>query len=235
VLFSFETHLKSGHFIYASLHLRFLILLWRFDWHYFTPERFCDDTVIQHIANSVVSNTTPSQLLGAEHYLSRVGSALWALQLLLPLEDVHQSAVAFRSGASGSPELLRCCCCNFGCWHHCCYCMLVHHSVLGTHLVPLATVKKNSANTFQLLWFYKKNYSDMMDHKFGYAWQKAPIWGLLVAQPTLLIRTQTDISSPWRRRQHWPPKHWYPTTTLHGVTSQKTSKWYTNCVWIKVW
>jgi hypothetical protein len=26
----------------------------------------------------------------------------------------------------------------------------------------------------------------------------------------------------WRRRQHGPLKRWYPTTTLHGVTSQKT-------------
>jgi hypothetical protein len=31
-------------------------------------------------------------------------------------------------------------------------------------------------------------------------------------------------SQPWRWRQHGPPKRWYPTTTLHGVTTQKTSK-----------
>jgi hypothetical protein len=30
---------------------------------------------------------------------------------------------------------------------------------------------------------------------------------------------------PWRWRQHEPLKCWYPTTTLHGVTTQKTSTW----------
>jgi hypothetical protein len=30
-------------------------------------------------------------------------------------------------------------------------------------------------------------------------------------------------SSGWR--QHVPLKRWYPTTTLHGVTTQKTSTW----------
>jgi len=32
--------------------------------------------------------------------------------------------------------------------------------------------------------------------------------------------------SPWRWRQHAPPKRWYPwypSTTLHSVTIQKTS------------
>jgi len=29
-------------------------------------------------------------------------------------------------------------------------------------------------------------------------------------------------SQPRRWRQHGPPKRWYPTTTLHGVTIQKT-------------
>jgi hypothetical protein len=27
----------------------------------------------------------------------------------------------------------------------------------------------------------------------------------------------------WQWRQHGPPKRWYPTITLHGVTTQKTS------------
>jgi hypothetical protein len=35
----------------------------------------------------------------------------------------------------------------------------------------------------------------------------------------------TPASSPWRWRQHGPPKRWYPTTTLHGVTIQNTSTW----------
>jgi hypothetical protein len=29
----------------------------------------------------------------------------------------------------------------------------------------------------------------------------------------------------WRWRQHGPLKRWYPTTTLHDVTTQKTSTW----------
>jgi hypothetical protein len=33
-------------------------------------------------------------------------------------------------------------------------------------------------------------------------------------------------SSPWGRRQHGPPKHWYPITSLHGVTTQKTTTYY---------
>jgi hypothetical protein len=32
-------------------------------------------------------------------------------------------------------------------------------------------------------------------------------------------------SEPWRWRQHGPLKLWYPTTTLHGLTTQKTLTW----------
>jgi hypothetical protein len=32
-------------------------------------------------------------------------------------------------------------------------------------------------------------------------------------------------TSPWRWRQHGPLKRWYPTTTLHCVTTQETSTW----------
>jgi hypothetical protein len=31
--------------------------------------------------------------------------------------------------------------------------------------------------------------------------------------------------TPWRWRQHGHLKHWYPTTKLHGVTTQKSSTW----------
>jgi hypothetical protein len=31
------------------------------------------------------------------------------------------------------------------------------------------------------------------------------------------------FASSWRWRQHGPPKRWYPNTTLHDVTTQKTS------------
>jgi hypothetical protein len=34
--------------------------------------------------------------------------------------------------------------------------------------------------------------------------------------------TDSILTSPWRWRQHGPPKRWYPTATLHGVTTQKT-------------
>jgi hypothetical protein len=39
-----------------------------------------------------------------------------------------------------------------------------------------------------------------------------------------LLDTPSYIS-PWRWRQHSHPKRWYPTTTLHGVTTQKTPTW----------
>jgi len=34
----------------------------------------------------------------------------------------------------------------------------------------------------------------------------------------------------WRWRQHEPPKRWYPTTTPHGVTTQKTSTFTFTCL-----
>jgi len=42
---------------------------------------------------------------------------------------------------------------------------------------------------------------------------------------TTLQGVTTKKTSTWRWRQHGPPKHWHPTTTLHGVTAQKTSIW----------
>jgi len=35
--------------------------------------------------------------------------------------------------------------------------------------------------------------------------------------------TIKQIGKKLRWRQHGPPKRWYPTTSLHGVTSQKTA------------
>jgi len=29
----------------------------------------------------------------------------------------------------------------------------------------------------------------------------------------------------WRWRQHGPPKRWYPATSIHGVTTQRTDIW----------
>jgi hypothetical protein len=37
--------------------------------------------------------------------------------------------------------------------------------------------------------------------------------------------TRCHNPEDWRWRHHGPLKHWYPTTTLHGVTTQKTSTW----------
>jgi hypothetical protein len=34
-----------------------------------------------------------------------------------------------------------------------------------------------------------------------------------------------EKTSPWRWRQQGPPELWYPTTTLHIVTTQKISTW----------
>jgi hypothetical protein len=34
---------------------------------------------------------------------------------------------------------------------------------------------------------------------------------------------QAPVTSPWRWRQQGPPKHWCHTTSLHGVTTQRTA------------
>jgi len=39
----------------------------------------------------------------------------------------------------------------------------------------------------------------------------------------ILPQHYTAYTSPWRWRQYGPPKRWYPTTKLDGVTTQKTS------------
>jgi hypothetical protein len=40
------------------------------------------------------------------------------------------------------------------------------------------------------------------------------------------VVTPFPCCSPWRWRQHGRQKRWYPTTTLHGVTTQETSTGY---------
>jgi hypothetical protein len=35
--------------------------------------------------------------------------------------------------------------------------------------------------------------------------------------------------SPWRWKQHGPPKRWYPIISLHGYTSQKTATFTVPC------
>jgi len=37
------------------------------------------------------------------------------------------------------------------------------------------------------------------------------------------IRVLLDCDKPWRCRKHGPQKGWYPTKTLPGVSTQKTS------------
>jgi len=37
--------------------------------------------------------------------------------------------------------------------------------------------------------------------------------------------TQCHNLQDWRWREHGPLKRWYLTTTLHGVTTQRTSTW----------
>jgi hypothetical protein len=51
--------------------------------------------------------------------------------------------------------------------------------------------------------------------------------------PTTQHNDTTQKTSTWRWRQHGPPKWWYPTTTLHGVTTQKTSTSIVTAVKIK--
>jgi len=45
------------------------------------------------------------------------------------------------------------------------------------------------------------------------------IWGFHCGEDS----SRCLLSLPWGWRHQDPPKHWYPTTALHGVTSQKTS------------
>jgi len=47
---------------------------------------------------------------------------------------------------------------------------------------------------------------------------------------TSLVISNTEeknsITSPWRWRQHGPPKRWYPNRTVHGVTrGLQSSPW----------
>jgi len=47
------------------------------------------------------------------------------------------------------------------------------------------------------------------------------------------ILAQHYTASPWRWRHRRPPKRWYPTTTIHGVTTQKTWTWTEDWVMIR--
>jgi hypothetical protein len=46
---------------------------------------------------------------------------------------------------------------------------------------------------------------------------------LLVMACSVVVGYHRFRGSPWRWRQHGPPNLWYLTTTLHGVTTLKTS------------
>jgi hypothetical protein len=54
-------------------------------------------------------------------------------------------------------------------------------------------------------------------------WRRGELW--LDTEVSEVHFTSFHFASPWRWRQHGPPKRWYPTTTLQGVTTQKTSTW----------
>jgi len=47
-------------------------------------------------------------------------------------------------------------------------------------------------------------------------------------QPIPVTKISPVFTSHWR--QHGPPKRRYPTTNLHGVTTQKTSTWNNTAV-----
>jgi hypothetical protein len=53
------------------------------------------------------------------------------------------------------------------------------------------------------------------------SWRGAQFGG---AQGQLYL-TFYSYTSPWRWSQQSPPKHWYPTTSVKAVTTQKTSTW----------
>jgi len=39
---------------------------------------------------------------------------------------------------------------------------------------------------------------------------------------------------PWKLKQQSPPKHWYPTTSLHTITMWKTMTWMVCRVWFVI-
>jgi hypothetical protein len=46
----------------------------------------------------------------------------------------------------------------------------------------------------------------------------------IILKPSSIVarRLKTlESTSPWRLRQHSPPKRWYPTISLYGVTTQE--------------
>jgi hypothetical protein len=50
-----------------------------------------------------------------------------------------------------------------------------------------------------------------------------------------VLPAPSPVTLLWRWRQHGPLKCWYPTTTLHGITTQKTlSTWTTNIFYNKM-
>jgi len=54
--------------------------------------------------------------------------------------------------------------------------------------------------------------SDVGDQIFG---------GSIEPSETLESYHFFKVTTPWRWRQHGPPKRWYPTTAQHGVTTQR--------------
>jgi len=70
------------------------------------------------------------------------------------------------------------------------------------------------------------NYSLLENKTHGIKYCFLQIQVLWVVTPCSVVVGYQHFKgpSPWRWRQHGPPKR-YPTTTLHGVTNQKTSIW----------
>jgi hypothetical protein len=63
----------------------------------------------------------------------------------------------------------------------------------------------------------------MGDHKKSRSselWRRVVLW-----KDASVSEVHDGSASPWRWRQQGPPKRWYLTITLHGVTTQKTSTW----------
>jgi len=46
---------------------------------------------------------------------------------------------------------------------------------------------------------------------------------VLIGLDSMQWHIRMPLPSPWRWIQHDPPKRWYPTASLHGVTNEKTS------------
>jgi hypothetical protein len=99
--------------------------------------------------------------------------------------------------------------------------LLLLHIFLWFSLVALHShflLAQTGSLFYSLLWLWKGPSSQASCCLGGYSTTSCipcPIY----------VHSQVPLISPWRWWQQGPPKYCYPTTTLHGVTTQKIATW----------